>query len=76
MGYLRIAVWVSEYESMEWNPTQDADKDSKLSLEDYRTTVLREKLLIEAFGPCLPRRERVEEFCDSIFNPNSSATMT
>ena len=57
---------------MDLCPVQDEDKDSKLSLEDYRTAVQKERLLIEAFGPCLPPRHKVDEFCDSIFNPSST----
>ena len=37
--------------------TQDEDKDSKLSLDDYKSAVLKERLLIESFGPCLPSRQ-------------------
>ena len=54
---------------------QDHDKDSKLSLEDYRSAVQKERLLIEALGPCLPPRQKVEEFSDSIFNPSTSYTL-
>ena len=54
---------------------QDHDKDSKLSLEDYRTAVMKERLLIEAFGPCLPPKQSVEVFCDSLFNPTSPTTV-
>ncbi|KAJ8967436.1 hypothetical protein NQ314_002884 [Rhamnusium bicolor] len=32
----------------------DKDKDGKVSLQDYRTTVEEEPLLLEAFGRCLP----------------------
>ncbi|XP_066158003.1 calaxin-like [Euwallacea fornicatus] len=32
----------------------DKDKDGKVSLHDYQTTVLSEPLLLEAFGRCLP----------------------
>ena len=39
--------------------TQDEDKDSKLSLDDYKSAVLKERLLIESFGPCLPSRQVV-----------------
>ena len=38
-------------------PAKDHDHDSKVSLEDYRTTIQKERLLIEAFGPCLPSRQ-------------------
>lgn len=32
----------------------DADRDGKVSFEDYETTVRNEPLLLEAFGQCLP----------------------
>jgi len=32
----------------------DKDKDGKVSLEDYKSTVAAEPLLLEAFGRCLP----------------------
>lgn len=51
---------------------QDEDKDSKLSLDDYRAAITKERLLIEAFGPCLPPRHKVDEFCDSIFNSSTT----
>ena len=54
--------------------SQDEDKDSKLSLDDYKSAVMKERLLIEAFGPCLPPRQNVEQFCDYIFNTTSSAS--
>ena len=54
---------------------QDQDKDSKLSLEDYRTAVQKERLLIEAFGPCLPPRQKLEEFSDSLFNSSTTTSL-
>lgn len=33
---------------------QDFDHDGKLSFEDFEQAVREEKLLLEAFGPCLP----------------------
>ncbi|CAI8058415.1 EF-hand calcium-binding domain-containing protein 1 [Geodia barretti] len=51
------------------------DKDSKLSLEDYRTAVQKERLLIEAFGPCLPPRQKLEEFSDSLFNSSTTTSL-
>ena len=32
----------------------DVDKDGKLSFQDFKETVKKEMLLLEAFGPCLP----------------------
>jgi len=43
----------------------DVDRDGKINLEDYRATVIKEPLLLEAFGPCLPDdsvRAKFEEF--------------
>lgn len=36
---------------------KDHDNDSKVSLQDFKTTVEAERLLIEAFGPCLPEEK-------------------
>lgn len=36
----------------------DLDHDSKLSFQDYQTTVKNNSLLLEAFGQCLPTEER------------------
>ena len=47
---------------------QDQDHDSKVSLEDFNATIVKETLLIEAFGPCLPTREDVEKFCSRAFS--------
>jgi len=40
----------------------DVDHDSRLSRTDFETTVKDEKLLLEAFGPCLPKDESRENF--------------
>ncbi|XP_003383675.1 PREDICTED: EF-hand calcium-binding domain-containing protein 1-like [Amphimedon queenslandica] len=40
----------------------DHDNDSKVSLQDFKTTVEAERLLIEAFGPCLPEEKYCERF--------------
>ena len=47
---------------------QDHDNDSKVSLEDFRKSIESERLLIEAFGPCLPDSTLLEEFSAKIFN--------
>ena len=47
--------------------TQDQDRDTKVSLEDFQTTVMKERLLIEAFGPCLPTSKSVDQFSRAIF---------
>ncbi|XP_015370569.1 PREDICTED: EF-hand calcium-binding domain-containing protein 1 isoform X2 [Diuraphis noxia] len=46
----------------------DCDKDSKLSFEDFSTSVNKQSLLLEAFGQCLPSREMSEIFVNSINN--------
>jgi len=46
----------------------DSDKDSKLSFEDFSTSVNKQSLLLEAFGQCLPTREMSESFVNSISN--------
>lgn len=40
----------------------DKDKDGKISLEDYRQSVLEEPLLLEAFGRCLPNERARDTF--------------
>lgn len=40
----------------------DTDHDSRLSRTDFEKTVKVEKLLLEAFGPCLPKDENREKF--------------
>ena len=56
----------NNYQCMHIFP-QDQDHDSKVSLEDFNASIVKETLLIEAFGPCLPTREDVEKFCDGVF---------
>ena len=77
MGIWGMGVWGMGVRGYECLTVQDDDKDSKLSLEDYRKAVEKERLLIEAFGPCLPPRQNVEAFCASLFNPpNTTPTIT
>eukprot|EP00731_Ephydatia_muelleri_P009222 Em0004g1560a len=40
----------------------------KVTLDEYKATVTKERLLIEAFGPCLPQRKCVEQFCENVFS--------
>lgn len=47
---------------------QDFDHDSKVSLEDYITSIKKEPLLIEGFGPCLPSPDDVTRFNTLIFS--------
>lgn len=44
----------------------DCDNDTKLSFEDFSTSVNKQSLLLEAFGQCLPSREISENFLNSI----------
>ncbi|XP_060841429.1 calaxin isoform X1 [Rhopalosiphum padi] len=44
----------------------DCDNDTKLSFEDFSTSVIKQSLLLEAFGQCLPSREISENFLNSI----------
>ncbi|XP_064402491.1 calaxin-like isoform X1 [Halichondria panicea] len=46
----------------------DHDNDSKVSLEDFKKSIENERLLIEAFGPCLPDSTLLEDFSAKIFN--------
>jgi len=45
----------------------DVDRDGKINLSDYKTTVLKEPLLLEAFGPCLPDDDTLAKFEESLF---------
>uniref|UniRef100_A0A1A9WDA8 EF-hand domain-containing protein n=1 Tax=Glossina brevipalpis TaxID=37001 RepID=A0A1A9WDA8_9MUSC len=44
----------------------DIDKDSKVSLDDFMTTVEKEPLLIEAFGQCLPTGSAIISFFSTL----------
>lgn len=46
----------------------DCDNDTKISFEDFSTSVNKQSLLLEAFGQCLPSREIAEYFLNSISN--------
>ena len=45
----------------------DVDKDGKINLDDFKSTVIKEPLLLEAFGPCLPDDQVREKFEDGLF---------
>jgi Ca2+-binding EF-hand superfamily protein len=45
----------------------DVDRDGKINLFDFKTTVTKEPLLLEAFGPCLPDDQVRAKFEDSLF---------
>jgi hypothetical protein len=38
----------------------DKDKDGRISLADWKSTLASEPLLLEAFGPCLPAKGDAE----------------
>ena len=44
----------------------DRDKDGKIGFEDFEETVLKEPLLLEAFGPCLPIANKLDSFLKNI----------
>ena len=46
----------------------DHDRDGKVSLLDFKTSVKNNNLLMEAFGSCLPSDRRGLEFKNSILN--------
>ncbi|XP_065896553.1 calaxin-like [Dysidea avara] len=46
----------------------DADGDLRVSLDDYRTTVQKVPLLLEALGQCLPDKKQATVFLDDVFS--------
>ncbi|XP_023310280.1 EF-hand calcium-binding domain-containing protein 1-like [Anoplophora glabripennis] len=40
----------------------DIDRDGKISFNDYRQTILKQPMLLEVFGQCLPTRENIHAF--------------
>ena len=44
----------------------DVDKDGRISYADFEETVKSEPLLLEAFGPCLPRAEMLDLFMKKV----------
>jgi Ca2+-binding EF-hand superfamily protein len=50
----------------------DHDNDSKLSLQDFKMTIEDERLLIEAFGPCLPEERYIEDFVNKMLTVKTS----
>ena len=44
----------------------DIDKDGKVSLVDWSSTVRKEPLMMEAFGPCLPSKRAIDIFMKKI----------
>lgn len=45
----------------------DLDHDSRLSKTDFHDSVIKEPLLLEAFGPCLPDDTSAEQFEETMF---------
>lgn len=46
----------------------DHDKDGKISHEDFSATVVRDPLMLEAFGMCLPSGKVGKNFIESILD--------
>ncbi|EGD74005.1 hypothetical protein PTSG_05703 [Salpingoeca rosetta] len=46
----------------------DVDHDGKLSLQDYRESVMKDPLLLEALGDCLPNEGSVRTFMQVVMN--------
>ena len=44
----------------------DIDKDGRICHEDFEETVLTEPLLLEAFGPCLPKEKALDNFMKTV----------
>lgn len=40
----------------------DVDRDGKISYNDYKSTVLKQPMILEVFGQCLPSRQAVYAF--------------
>ena len=49
----------------------DIDKDGKVSLADWSSTVRKEPLMMEAFGPCLPSKRTIDIFMKKIEAENT-----
>lgn len=43
----------------------DIDRDGKISFQDYKQSVLRNPMLLEAFGSCLPSRHAINAFLNT-----------
>ena len=44
----------------------DIDKDGRICQDDYEQTILAEPLLLEAFGPCLPKEKALDSFMKKV----------
>lgn len=40
----------------------DIDRDGKISFNDYKQSIMKQPMLLEVFGHCLPTRENVYTF--------------
>ena len=44
----------------------DIDKDGRICQDDFEQTIQEEPLLLEAFGPCLPKEKSLDNFMRNI----------
>ena len=44
----------------------DQDKDGMIGFDDFEGTVLKEPLLLEAFGKCLPTAKSLDRFMKTV----------
>ena len=50
------------YESLQKLKKLDNDKDGRVSFDDWSTSIKKEPLMMEAFGPCLPTERASNAF--------------
>ena len=54
----------------------DVDKDGRICFDDYEETVKNEPLLLEAFGPCLPKATTLDLFMRQVLKrPDGISTL-
>ena len=46
----------------------DNDKDGRVSFDDWSTSIKKEPLMMEAFGPCLPTERASNAFMRKVDN--------
>ena len=44
----------------------DVDKDGRICQDDFELTIMAEPLLLEAFGPCLPKEKSLDNFMKNV----------
>ena len=44
----------------------DIDKDGRICQDDFEQTIKEEPLLLEAFGPCLPKEKSLDNFMKNV----------